>query len=154
MYRICQPPRKLQMWVTNVVGHLGCPGRCGRNLSTLAAGGLVYSAALLVLFVLAPDLTIGWSDRGSRLRWAKEGVDDWDKVPSFDAGEAPRRSTSSLDCPERFSVPHIFLGSARIEDPFALLRLASWVSVRVQGHLVARTLSALVRCRISQLGTA
>jgi hypothetical protein len=24
------------------------------------------------------------------------GVDDWDKVPSFDAGEAPRRSTSSL----------------------------------------------------------
>jgi len=26
-----------------------------------------------------------------------EGVDDGDKVPSFDAGEAPRRSTSSLD---------------------------------------------------------
>jgi len=26
-----------------------------------------------------------------------EGVDDWDKVPSFDAGEAPRRSTSSLE---------------------------------------------------------
>jgi hypothetical protein len=26
----------------------------------------------------------------------KEGVDDWDKVPSFDAGEAPRRSISSL----------------------------------------------------------
>jgi hypothetical protein len=24
-------------------------------------------------------LTIGWSDRGSRLRWAKEGIDDWDK---------------------------------------------------------------------------
>jgi hypothetical protein len=24
------------------------------------------------------------------------GVDDWDKVPSLDAGEAPRRSTSSL----------------------------------------------------------
>ena len=23
-------------------------------------------------------------------------MDDWDKVPSFDAGEAPRRSTSSL----------------------------------------------------------
>jgi len=41
-------------------------------------------------------LTIGSSDRGSRLRWAKEGVDDWDKVRSFDAGEAPRRSTSSL----------------------------------------------------------
>ena len=41
-------------------------------------------------------LPIGSSDRGARLRWAKEGVDDWDKVPSFDAGEAPRRSTSSL----------------------------------------------------------
>ena len=41
-------------------------------------------------------LTIGWSDRGARLRWAKEGVDDWDKVPSADAGKAPRRSTSSL----------------------------------------------------------
>jgi hypothetical protein len=24
-------------------------------------------------------------------------MDDWDKLPSFDAGEAPRRSTSSLD---------------------------------------------------------
>jgi len=24
-------------------------------------------------------------------------IDDWNKVPSFDAGEAPRRSTSSLD---------------------------------------------------------
>jgi hypothetical protein len=42
-------------------------------------------------------LTIGSSDRGARLRRAKEGIDDWDKVPSFDAGEAPRRSTSSLD---------------------------------------------------------
>jgi hypothetical protein len=41
-------------------------------------------------------LTIGWSDRGSRLRWVKEGVDDWDKVPSFDDSEGPRRSTSSL----------------------------------------------------------
>jgi hypothetical protein len=29
------------------------------------------------------------------------GVDDWDKVPSFDAGEAPRRSTSSLGPPMR-----------------------------------------------------
>jgi hypothetical protein len=44
-----------------------------------------------------PGLTIGSSDRGSRLPWAREGVDDWDQVPSFDAGEAPRRSTSSLD---------------------------------------------------------
>ncbi len=32
-----------------------------------------------------------------RLRWAKEGVDDLDKVSSFDAGEAPRRSASSLE---------------------------------------------------------
>jgi uncharacterized protein YuzE len=47
----------------------------------------------------AGALTIGSSDRGSRLRWAKEGVDDWDKVPSFDAGRAPRRSTSSLCVP-------------------------------------------------------
>jgi hypothetical protein len=26
-----------------------------------------------------------------------EEIDGWDKVPSFDAGEAPRRSTSSLE---------------------------------------------------------
>jgi hypothetical protein len=49
-------------------------------------------------------LTIGWSDRGSRLRLAEEGVDDWDQVPSFDAGEAPRRSTSSL---EPYEPPYI-----------------------------------------------
>jgi hypothetical protein len=42
------------------------------------------------------DLTNGSSDRGSRLRWGKEGIDDLDKLPSFEAGEAPRRSTSSL----------------------------------------------------------
>ena len=30
------------------------------------------------------DLTIGSSNRGSRLRWAMEGVDDWDKVPPFE----------------------------------------------------------------------
>jgi uncharacterized protein (DUF433 family) len=42
-------------------------------------------------------LTIGSSDRECRLRWAKEGVDDRNKVPSFDADEAPRRSASSLD---------------------------------------------------------
>jgi hypothetical protein len=41
-------------------------------------------------------LTIGSSERGSRLRLAKEGLDDLDKLPSFDAGEDPRRSTSSL----------------------------------------------------------
>jgi hypothetical protein len=42
-------------------------------------------------------LTSGSSDRGSRLRWAKERVDDWDKSASFVGGASPRRSTSSLD---------------------------------------------------------
>jgi hypothetical protein len=46
-------------------------------------------------------------------------------------------------------MPRNILGPACIEDPFALLRLASWVSVRVQGRLVARTLSALVRTATS-----
>jgi hypothetical protein len=35
--------------------------------------------------------------RGRVFDEPRRGVDDWDKVPSFDAGEAPRRSTSSLD---------------------------------------------------------
>jgi hypothetical protein len=72
-------------------------------------------------------LTTGWSDRGSRLRWGREGVDDWDKVPSFDAGEAPRRTTSSLDdtpvsasarylCRRGASLPFLWgLGSSRRE---------------------------------------
>ena len=34
--------------------------------------------------------------RGNSSACAKEGVDDWDQVPSIDAGETPRRSTSSL----------------------------------------------------------
>ena len=42
-------------------------------------------------------LTIGSSDRGSRLRLGKEGVDDRDKAAPFGVGEAPRRSTVSLD---------------------------------------------------------
>ena len=42
-------------------------------------------------------LTIGWSYRGSHLRWAKEGVDDWDKSASFAGNATPRRSSSSLD---------------------------------------------------------
>jgi hypothetical protein len=42
-------------------------------------------------------LTIGWSDRGSRLRWAKEEIDDRDKLPPFCVTAPPRRSTSSLD---------------------------------------------------------
>ena len=40
-------------------------------------------------------LTIGWSDRGSRLRWTEE-ESMIEKVRSLDAGEAPRRSNSSL----------------------------------------------------------
>jgi hypothetical protein len=44
----------------------------------------------------AAHLTIGSSDRGPRLRWAKEGVDDLDKSAWLVVGEAPRRSTSSL----------------------------------------------------------
>jgi hypothetical protein len=42
-------------------------------------------------------LTICWSDRGPRLRWAEEWVDDLDQSASFGAGEASRRSASSLD---------------------------------------------------------
>jgi hypothetical protein len=45
-------------------------------------------------------LTIGSSERGSRLRLTKEGLDDLDKLPSFDAGEDPRRSSSSLGVKE------------------------------------------------------
>jgi hypothetical protein len=41
---------------------------------------------------VTPRLTIDSSDRGCRLHWAKEG----ESMPWFDAGEAPRRSTSSL----------------------------------------------------------
>src|ERR1700731_1064532 len=41
-------------------------------------------------------LTIGWSDRGAASSMSQGGVDDLDKLPSLDAGAAPRRSTSSL----------------------------------------------------------
>ena len=45
-------------------------------------------------------MTLTSNNRFERSRgassWAKEGVDDWDKVSSFIVGEAPRRSTSSL----------------------------------------------------------
>jgi hypothetical protein len=50
----------------------------------------------LVALLPARDLTIGWSDRGSHLRRAREGVDDWDKSASLVVGEGPRRPTSSL----------------------------------------------------------
>jgi hypothetical protein len=42
-------------------------------------------------------LTIGSSDHGAHLRWAKEGIDDWDKSASLAGNASPRRSTSSLD---------------------------------------------------------
>jgi len=44
----------------------------------------------------AHRLTIGSSDRGVASSVGKGGVDDRDQVPSLDAGETPRRSTSSL----------------------------------------------------------
>ena len=70
--------------------------------------GSFFGSIITVCTSSRRRLTIGWSDRGSRLRWAKEGVDDWDKVPSVDAGEAPRRSTSSLesDCRRAFLEGH------------------------------------------------
>ena len=49
-------------------------------------------------------LTIGSSDRGSRLRWAKEGIDDRDKASSFRGRATARRSTSSLDRRSLFAV--------------------------------------------------
>jgi hypothetical protein len=57
------------------------------------------------------DLTNGSSDRGSRLRWGKEGIDDLDKLPSFEAGEAPRRSTSSLGESKWLSIVCSFFAS-------------------------------------------
>jgi len=53
--------------------------------------------AQIVLISPKRHLTIGSSDRAAHLRRTKEAVDDWDKSASFNAGEAPRRSTSSLD---------------------------------------------------------
>ena len=53
-------------------------------------------------------LTNGSSDRGQHLRRGWGNVDDWDKVPSFDAGETPRRSTSSLD-----AMPRVLLWLSR-----------------------------------------
>jgi hypothetical protein len=48
-----------------------------------------------VSLFLAPNNSS--SDRGSRLRWAKEGTDDRDKAASIDGNANPRRSTSSLE---------------------------------------------------------
>ena len=46
-------------------------------------------------------IAVSSNNRFERSRGAssanQEGLDDVDQLPSFDAGEAPRRSTSSLD---------------------------------------------------------
>ena len=39
-------------------------------------------------------------------------MDDWDKVPSFDAGEAPRRSTSSLGAMDTRTVASVCMALA------------------------------------------
>jgi len=52
----------------------------------------------------------------------QEGVDDWDKVPSFDAGEAPRRSTSSLGS-----------NSVKVRDVIKLVENDGWRHVRTKG---------------------
>ena len=42
---------------------------------------------------LVVNLTVGSSDsRVNIISVSHGGIDDWDKVPSFDAGEGPRRS--------------------------------------------------------------
>ncbi len=55
-------------------------------------------------------------------------MDDWDKVPSFDAGEAPRRSTSSLDpvdgLPSFWTIPFGFVAGL-----FVVGRIARWLQV-------------------------
>ena len=47
--------------------------------------------------VISVRLTIGSSDRGAASSVSQGGVDDRDKLPSFDVGAIPRRSTSSLE---------------------------------------------------------
>ena len=67
-------------------------------------------------------LTIGWSDRGSRLRLDKEEVDGWDKSASLDVGEAPRRSASSLG-----------RNSVKVRDVIKLVENDGWRHVRTKG---------------------
>ena len=70
-------------------------------------------------------LTIGSSDRGARLRWAKEGIDDLDKLPSLDAGATPRRSTSSLDYLDRQCLMNReFCGGVLIEESLRFAALS------------------------------
>jgi hypothetical protein len=76
---------------------------------------------------MSRGLTIGSSDRGCPLRWAKEEVDDWDKSASLVAGEAPRRSTSSLG-PRRASA----------QRPPLLQSIASLCILNAYGYRVGR----------------
>jgi hypothetical protein len=80
----------------------------------------------------ARHLTIGSSDRRSRLRWTKEGADDRDKVPSHAAGEAPRRSTSSLESA---------LGGTLFDIWLATLLLGPLVLTGISGYLSWRRLA-------------
>jgi len=55
---------------------------------------------------------------------SRGGIDDWDKLPSFDAGEAPRRSISYLSF-RRYSRPcrHIWTQLRSKAAHFSLVRL-------------------------------
>jgi hypothetical protein len=75
---------------SEIFGVRVCCGRASFEYCDAIRGASAYRR-------LREHLTIGSSDRGRRLRWAKEGVDDLDQVPSFCVGEAPRRSTLLLD---------------------------------------------------------
>jgi hypothetical protein len=44
---------------------------------------LPYLSRAATIVAASQGLTIGSNDHGAYLRWAKEGVDDWDKLPSF-----------------------------------------------------------------------
>jgi hypothetical protein len=65
-------------------------------------------------------LTIGSSDRWARLRWAKEGIDDWDKAASFFVGATARGSILSLGV--RKCIGRNFLSSARSQSVSSRLR--------------------------------
>jgi hypothetical protein len=73
-----------------------------------------------LVLLAAWSLTIGSSDRGSRLHSAKEGVDDWDKAASVCVGATPRRSILSL--------AGIFMRSGSFSD---IMRTAGKLKVNI-----------------------
>ena len=86
---------------------------------------------------------------------AKEGVDDWYKVPSFDAGEAPRRSTSSLGASEVLRVDRDVV-EQQIREAFRGVTLGGGVSLcqaqvadRYGEGFTAEQLSVLVHPEIT-----